>query len=346
MTQQSPAEAQRSQPDHARTVARARRAALVIGLAIPILLTAAALILLATWLPRLPDPVVTHWGVDGPDGFGPAWVYPVLSASLGLGIPILIWCLIVASGHGGAMPVWSSFQRLLASISLGTAAFSQVIVVGLAAVQLDLDRAEDAPSSVGVLAAAFGAWILCGVLAWLLQPKVTILPERAGPSAPLELADTELAVWIAEAKPSKIFIGVIGGALVLTGGLCVGLLLGGVEAWFAPGIVFVLLLALFATMSWFWVRVDGSGLEVRSVVGWPVFRVPAGEIESVEAARVESLAEFGGWGVRWAPGRFGIVVRSGEGIVVKRVDGRIFAVTVDDVRTGAAVLAAAAERAH
>jgi len=54
--------------------------------------------------------------------------------------------------------------------------------------------------------------------------------------------------------------------------------------------------------------------------------------------------DFGGWGLRLAPGqggtrrRFGLVTRAGEALEVIRRDGRAFVITIDDARAAAAVL--------
>ena len=69
-------------------------------------------------------------------------------------------------------------------------------------------------------------------------------------------------------------------------------------------------------------------------------------IDRVEAVQVNPMGEFGGWGLRWAPGGgFGVVLRSGPGIRVRRTGGKVFTVTVDDAATGAALLEALRVRA-
>jgi hypothetical protein len=115
--------------------------------------------------------------------------------------------------------------------------------------------------------------------------------------------------------------------------------------WWVMVALFLVITCFVLATSWFRVRVDETGITVRSVVGWPTFHVPAVDIDRVAAAEIAPFAEFGGWGMRWMPGRLGIVMRTGEGIVVTRRDGRVFAVTVDDAETGAALLAAAAKQA-
>ncbi len=103
--------------------------------------------------------------------------------------------------------------------------------------------------------------------------------------------------------------------------------------------------AVVSTLA-FHVRVDAAGLTVNSIVGLPRVHVPLRDIASVEAVDVNPMGEFGGWGMRWAPGGgFGAVLRSGPGIRVHRTNGKVVTVTVEDAATGAALLGALAARA-
>jgi len=79
-------------------------------------------------------------------------------------------------------------------------------------------------------------------------------------------------------------------------------------------------------------------------MGWPRIEIPAAEIASVRAVRVDPFAEFGGWGYRFGvDGRRGVVLRAGDALEVARTNGRVFVVTVDDAATAASVLALAAD---
>jgi len=60
---------------------------------------------------------------------------------------------------------------------------------------------------------------------------------------------------------------------------------------------------------------------------------------------VDPMGQFGGWGLRWGPAGFGVVLRTGEGIEVRRRSGKTLTVTVDDAATGAALLNALVARA-
>jgi hypothetical protein len=104
---------------------------------------------------------------------------------------------------------------------------------------------------------------------------------------------------------------------------------------------------LFAAMLAFTVRVDATGLTVRSILGRPGTHIPADEVERASVTEVRALRQFGGWGWRVGRGgRVGVVLRSGEGLLVERSGGRSFVVTVGDAATGAALLNTLADRAR
>jgi hypothetical protein len=92
------------------------------------------------------------------------------------------------------------------------------------------------------------------------------------------------------------------------------------------------------------VRIDGSGLTVRALLGRPRLHVPASDVLRAEVrAHVSPLADFGGHGWRTSPGGAqGIVVRAGEALVVDRRDESPVVVTVDDAAGAAEALTSAA----
>lgn len=332
---------------------RARRAAFGIGLLLPLALLAAAAALLVAWMPRMPDPAATHWsGGGGPDGFGSPWTYVWILLGIGGGIVLLIWVLAVFGGRlpgargldGEAAPVWSGMQRLLVAFGAGFSLLMITTAVGSAAVQLDLADAADAGSIGWLVALGFGCWIVGAVLAWFAQPSIVVRRDAAAPVAPLQVGPTERVVWFGDVRPSRVYLWVTGGAILVV--IASAVLVFATQAdtasrWITASAV-LLVVVLGSVGLRFRVRIDADGLEARSIVGWPVFRVPAEDVRSVEAAPINPVGDFGGWGMRWAPGRLGIVMRAGEGIVVTRKDGRIFAATVDDAETAASVLAAVA----
>ncbi len=334
---------------HRADLARAKRRARLVGLYLPLVVVAAATAVTLAWIPRLPDPAATHWGLEGgPDGFASPWIYLWLSAGLGFGLALMMWAMFEFGGRGGAMPLWSPFQRLLAAFNAGFSVFLVTVTIGSMAVQLDLEDASDAGGVGGIVSLAFAAWIAVTVAAWFAQPRVEVSANAANPTQALAVSDTERAVWFGQIHPSRIFFAVIGTTVALLLGVPILLFLMTVDSpvrWIMLGVLLIIA-GLAITTMWFHVRIDADGLEARSTLGWPVIRLPAGDIERVEVTRIVPLAEFGGWGLRWGPGRFGIIMRAGEGLVATRRDGRIFAITIDDAPTAAALLTASAERAR
>lgn len=327
-------------------LARAVRAARWVGLILPLVVLAAATVLLVVWLPRMPDPAATHWGfTGGPNGFGSAQTFVWLNACLGGAIVVLLYAVIAIGRSREGDPVWSPLHRFLAAFSAGYAVFTAAVNISSAAVQFDLSDATEASPIGGLMGLAFGIWAIVTAAAWFAQPRVSVLPRSNGPIEPLQLSATQRAVWFGRVLPSRALIWVVGAVMLLVAGSVVLVFATSTEL--APRIIsiatLVLVSGLIVTTSAFTVSIDSSGLEARSYLGWPVFRLPAADIAEVAATRIDPLGEYGGWGMRWVPGgRFGIVMRAGEGVVATRTDGRIFAITLDDAETAAAVLAAAA----
>lgn len=344
-------------------LARAMRAARWVGLIVPLAVLTAALVLVLVWMPRMPNPAATHWsGSGGPDGFGSPWSYVWMLALIGYGVVLMMWVFVAFGSRippmspKRVMPVWSGYQRFLAAFTLGYAVFFSITMLASVVVQLDLTDAKQA-RGVGVpIAISFGVWALVTVAGWFLQPNVEVQRGTGQPAEPLPLAENERAVWLGEVRPSKAYFVL----LAVTGVIMVGV---SALVFFTPvdpgeqaakdtativtGALALVVVLLCIMTAKFRVRIDASGLEARSVLGWPVFRLPAEDVKSVESAQISPLGEFGGWGLRWAPGRFGIVMRTGEALVATRQNGRIFAVTVDDSQKAAAVLAIVAkERAR
>jgi len=127
------------------------------------------------------------------------------------------------------------------------------------------------------------------------------------------------------------------------GCLALGIALGVDTAWnldSAPllmsvvGCVAAGLLGLFGTLAFVHVhvRVDAEAMEVRcGHVGVPRRRILLGEVVTAEVAPSVTPRQWGGWGYRWRPGKgTAVVVRRGEGVVLRLGDGHTFTVTVDD----------------
>ncbi|GEM_PF-180884 len=343
-------------------LARAKRTGLWVGLLAPLVVITAALVLVLVWMPRMPNPAATHWGGSGgPDGFGSPWSYVWLLALVGYGIVLMMWGIVEFSSRTPppaserVLPVWSGVQRFLVAFSLGYAAFLSAVLLGSVIVQLDLKDPAQATGLGATMSIGFGAWVFLTATGWFVQPGIEVRPNVERAVEPILLSTTERAVWFGVVRPSSTFIWIILVVVVIMMGAWLLVFFMPADegdgmakniATIATGGVTLLIVLLLAMTTWFRVRIDARGLEARSALGWPVFRLPAADVQRVETAQINPLGEFGGWGLRWMPGRFGIVMRSGEGIIATRSDGRIFAITVDDSEAAAAVLAAVAKGAQ
>lgn len=323
----------------ADTATLARRRFLLVAVGVPAVVVVAALALQLAALPSLPNPVAINWGTDGPDGFAPPWLTVLLTAVLGAGIP----ALMVGSSMSGLHGNGPSYRFLGALVPAITTMFCLMLTWGQL-MQAGLADARQAPGiGVPVLCSLVAA-LAVGAACWLVQPKQE-QPTTTAAQEPLPLAAGERAVWFRETTLALPALLLILGALtaVAAGALLAWVWAEPAVAWVLTGVT-VVLAAAAATSTAFRVRVDNSGLTVTSVVGFPRFHVPLADIRDAEAVSVVPAAEFGGWGLRWVPGRFGVVVRTGPALQVNRRTGRQFVVTVDDAATGAALLQALAVR--
>ncbi|GAA3928768.1 DUF1648 domain-containing protein [Microbacterium soli] len=336
-------------------VRRSRNAFLVVGVILPLAIVVVSTAVIATWLPELPDPIATHWGTGGVDGFGPKWAAIALPLGLGAGM-VALMALLGVFGHrlpqSGAKPqvqAWGPMSRLLGGIGLGSGLLASCAGLVTAGVQRGLADAADAPDIGGWMLLSLGLLVVGTVLGWFLQPRS---PERRageGEGEAVEgipLAATERAAWFGTAMMARGAVIALSAAVLLT--VLLSFAVFAEEAaggWIMLG-VSALLIVLTVTMLVFRVRVNAAGLRVRSVLGWPSTRIPLEAITKVEVVDIAPMAEFGGWGWRFGPdGRRGVVLRAGEALQVTHERGRIFVVTVDGAQEAASVLESLRERA-
>jgi hypothetical protein len=291
-----------------------------------------ALLLAAIALPipladNLPDPIATHWGLDGrPDGSLDATVFWLTVT----GVWVALWALLVARARkGGPLPE--------AVPVLAAGGF-------IAALMITTVAANDGAASwrdggeVGVVEVliAVGAGLLLGGLALLLERgHESEEPAGAPGAATIGLGAGEHAVWVGHASnPGMALAGSLG-ALGLAAG---GLFVEGGAGWVLVGSG----LAVAVAITWVSiVRVTASerGLRIAfGPFGWPSKHMPLERIERAEATEIEPL-RWGGWGYRWAgPRRSAVVVRRGPGLVLDLRGGGRFAVTVDEPAPAAGLL--------
>lgn len=328
----------------ARAPLAVRRFTLVAVL-IPAVLTGLAVVVQLIALPHVPDPIAIHWGGNGaPNGFGPAWTSVALTAVVGLGIPLLIALSALAGLRRGDR---GRAYRLLGATALATSTLMAALGTWTLVAQTGLASAQDAPSITVALVVSFAAAVVAGLVGWAVQPDEPYRPTPLPEQPAMELVDAERAVWLQRVQIARA------GAIVLTAALALMVVLtlvtalagGPAQASWILALVTLVLAAVVVTTLAFHVRVDGSGLTVNSVVGVPRVHIPLSDIARVEAIDVNPMGEFGGWGLRWGPGGWGVVLRSGPALRVHRTNGRVFTVTVDDAATGAALLSALVARA-
>lgn len=312
---------------------------LIVAAALPLIVYTTGVVVLLTWLPDLPDTVAIHWSMSGEaDGWAPKLVTVLMLAGLGLGMTLLFGGITFAAARSRQQP-----QRFLAAISLFTAIFITVLFVWSMAVQRD--GSEVFPFFPGgVIAIVLGA--VAAVFAYVVLPKVEKTGDADVPAEPIALGAGERAVWVRSVYAPIGFLGLFLALIVI-----IGLVMGtavvnlGPTAWPFAIVGVLLLLALAGSMS-ARVQVDATGLRVRSGLGIPRFFVPIDAVQSASAVTVTPLGDFGGWGFRWAAGRFGVVLRAGDGVEVVRTNGKKFVVTVDDAGTAASLLMAYAQRTN
>lgn len=80
------------------------------------------------------------------------------------------------------------------------------------------------------------------------------------------------------------------------------------------------------------VSVDDHALEIRcGHFGLPRRRIPLTEVLSADFEPRVTPRHWGGWGYRWRPGKgTAVVVRRGEGVVLRLANDHDFTITVDN----------------
>ncbi len=317
------------------------RIALVAVIA-PVGLAVVGAALQLAWLPELPATVATHWGFDGePDAFGPSWTMPVLLGVLGMLIPILFGTVLARTVRPEGP---TATQKLLAVASLFAVTLLSIVVTASVAIQRGQPVGSSSPTILPTLGIAVGSALLISAAAWLFLPRAIPGSSKRGASiAPLAVAEGEVVVWVGHARFATWVIVALSGVVALTAA-AVAFAIATRGIWLLAIVPVVLLLSVLGTSAWR-VRVDATGLTVRPMLGWPLYRVALADVASAVTSDVVPLGEFGGFGLRWGPGRrLGIITRGGEALEVQRRDGRTVVVTVDDAATAAGLLTALAAR--
>jgi hypothetical protein len=331
---------------------RTRRTLLDVGGS---LLLPAAIVVVATlpWLVAwsdLPDPVATHWDLDGdPNGHAPAAVALAL-----LVIPALAAAMVLAAvavhtrRDRGKRPVPAG-PALAGVLAAGLGALFAVLSLAVVIANAGATSWHEAELPLGWALASVAAMIASGWAA-----AVALRPIRLGaPAAPdapggtgeqggagLALRPDERAGWVGAGHARW--------PLVTAAALAVATVVAAVvtASWVAAvcaltGLSILLVGAVHVTAG-------VQGVRAASPVGWPRVTLP---LDQIEAARAIVLrpTDRGGWGYRGSlrlAGRAAWVVRRGEALELRLTDSRAFAVTVDGAADAAAVVNALITRSH
>ncbi|WP_369145187.1 DUF1648 domain-containing protein [Streptomyces sp. R44] len=289
---------------------------------------AACLVAFVLWYDRLPDPLATHFGGGGEaNGFTGRATYGFVATALLIGLRFG-WTLLVRRNA-----LWGAWA---------TAGFTGTLLFLLVRDNLDAGDAAGVVSPLANLTVAAAVGGLCALVGLALTRFVPV-PEVEAPVVDgplLPLGASEVAGWTRTAESWPL----AGIAVLALAAAPVALVL---VPWpwnlfaFLDVAVFVPGLALARIR----VSVDRRGLTVRpAFLSWPRVRIPLDEVAGADVRDIVAMDEFGGWGYRVRAHRTGVVLRSGEALVVRRTGGREFAVTVPDARTAAALLNTLAER--
>jgi hypothetical protein len=279
----------------------------------------------------LPDRLATHWTLDGR---ADAATSPATLAGLVLllTVPCAAVLLAAASTRRARTPgTWPALA--------GTAALLGVVLAGLVPLTVSLDRAGTswqataAPAWWQLLALVGAALAVAAGTARAASTLPTVAEEVPTTEA-LDVPSHARVSWSGSATarwPLALSAALVAAGAVLA--LSIG------HRW--AGLLLVAAGLGASALSHVQVYADQRGLTVAyGPFGWPRTRLPLADIASVAPIHVRP-AEWGGWGYRGSLRvlrRAAVVLRTGPGIRVDLRDGRVFAVTVDDAATGAAVL--------
>ncbi|WP_234442186.1 DUF1648 domain-containing protein [Streptomyces sp. NRRL S-1448] len=285
---------------------------------------------------RLPEPLATHFTTTGgrADGYGTA--QDLLTVVLGL--------LVVFGAVFGALLQVRAFRPATPWLIAGGYATAAGVGYPGCLTLLANEGVADA-SAVRLplwhLPVLLVVALAAGVLGRLLAGAPPRLPHpESGGEPRLDLPPGTAAGW--SRTVSSPLMAVLGGVL-----FCAGLVLGVLVGWPALSLILAGVLVLpFASVR---VTVDRRGLTVAPTLlpsRLRIRRVPLDRIAQATGRPIAALREYGGWGYRIRSGGSGLILRSGDGIVVTLTGGRTFAVTVDDAATAAALLNTYADRAR
>ena len=308
--------------------ASAQRAALVMAVWVPLaIVIAAAVVVFCVGTASIG---LVHWG-QTPASTAPWWVPAALIGAIGLPVIAGIGFFLARATRMAGINAW------MPAVSMGLTVFHS-LGLGVGPVLFGTTLPAAVPILVG-----FALGVAAALLTWWLLPQEAHQPAAVESAHTFPMTRGEVMAWTGRISPPNGLIALLISVIVIT--LATGAVLTltvharGVLFW----ILSLIFLVVLITTSEFRIAAGPSGLTVKSVVGWPSFRIPTAEITRAGVVDVDPLSDFGGWGLHWVigrsgKGRLGIVSRPGSALEVVRQDGRSLVLTIDDASTAAAVL--------
>ena len=318
---------------------------ILVSIVLPVLVALMGMWWQWQWRAELPDPIATHWDGSGvPNGFGSLTSSMVMTGVAGMGVPVLIGGSALAGAKKAATP--RGAFRLNAALAAGTGVFLTLLMTLSVGAQRGLADAQEMGGIGGVLGISFLVGIVVAVASIFLVPAGEVAAKTARSARPIPAKKSERLMWscrvamnmVVQVLLSVVFLGAgllalyvarsednMGAALFLALAIVVGI-----------GAVF--------SVSRFTVIINQQGIHVRSVLGWPSYRIALKDVVGARADTINAPAEFGGWGYRINPGKRGVVLRNGEALRVSQAHGPELVITLDHAEEAASVLMALAGR--
>lgn len=277
---------------------------------------------------RLPEPIATHWGFEGP----PDGASPKLPFVLGLAVAVLLCVALEATTR-------STLKRTLCrALLLFVGSMTLLLSWSLISMNVDVAvwREVRALPFYHPLVVALVPLLIAGSYLAIQRVHSFGMPDTAD-SAPSSGTERVPNTWRGSAHND--WIPYLALPLFFSSLLT--------ARWGPPSVT--LLTALLSPLALFLVdltsviavSIDSDGVRIRfGRLGWVRKNLPLKTIERAESFELSPLT-YGGWGYRrpfFGPKGPAIVVRGGPALRLHLQGGKHFSMTVDDAARGAATL--------
>lgn len=282
---------------------------------------------------QLPDPVATHWGVDGTaNGFTALHqvIWTHAAVTLAINLPLLLL--------GAALKQ----ARVMAPVVAGTSAFMACVLFGGTWRQRGLGTEQVGDEWLSMLAGAVLAVIVAALVWWAVRaPKVVVPASTTLPAgAPrLHQPTNGRFAWTGPLVHGKAIYWFFGLAALPVIAMAVAFAaLGNIAGAVAMALTLLVVVVPFQ-MMFAQITIDSRGLRTAGPIRW--LNVPLETIVSAEVGRtVSPMGDFGGYGLRGAlfDGARGLVTAEAPTLLVQQAGRPPLYITVADPATAAATL--------